>query len=537
MLKRLVIGTLRRFANAGARADADAPDIGALLRQAADRLGQGDDSAAERLCHAALAGEPGHPDGANLLGLVALRRRDFVLAEELFSEAISAMPEVADYHNNRGIALMELWRAREALAEFRRAIALDPAHALANGNLLYLLNAIPDVTDEARFEAHCRWAERFADRGASLRFGGDRNPERVLRVGYVSADFRNHAVGYFVAPLLARHDARAVSVYCYSNRAKRDEMTERMRAHATWRELHGRSDAEAEQMIRGDAIDVLVDLSGHTQGNRLPVFARRPAPVQVTFLGYPATTGMAAIDYRLTDACADPPGESERYYREKLVRLPRSLWCYRPGDDMPEVAPLPAGRTGRVTFGSMNSVLKLNARVIGVGARILAAVAGSRLLIATVASGEARERIAAEFAAHGIDKARLSFVDRIETHAYRRLFGDIDIALDPFPCNGGTTTCESLWMGVPVVTLAGDGFRSRAGLSLLTHAGLTELVAADENEYVARAAALAGDLSALAALRAGLRDMLRESPLMDIEPYVRDLEAAYRRMWREACRA
>ncbi len=537
MLRRLVIGTLRRLASSGARTDAT--DIGAILRQAADRLEQGDEPAAERLCHAVLASDPGHPDGVNLLGLVALRRRNFVLAEELFAEATSAMPEVADFHNNRGIALIELWRAGEALAEFRRAIALDPMHALANGNLLYLLNVLPDVTDEARFEAHCRWANRFADigRGASLRNVGDRSAERVLRVGYVSADFRNHAVGYFVAPLLARHDARAVSVYCYSNRAKRDEMTERMRAHATWRELHGVSDAEAEQMIRADGIDILVDLSGHTQGNRLPLFARGPAPVQVSFLGYPATTGIAAIDYRLTDAWADPPGTSERYYRERLVRMPHSLWCYRPGEDMPEVTPLPAGRIGRVTFGSMNSVLKLNPRVIGVWARILAAVAGSRLLIATVAAGEARQRIAAEFEAHGIDAARLDYADRIETLVYRRLFGDVDIALDPFPCNGGTTTCESLWMGVPVVTLAGAGFRSRAGLSLLTNAGLPELVASDENEYVARAVEIAGDLTALAALRAGLRDKLRGSPLMDIEAYVRALEAAYRRMWREACRA
>lgn len=539
MLKQLVAGTLRRLAGKDEKRHSGEADVIVLLRDAADRLAEGDSAAAEELCGKVLARDPKQADAINMLGLVALGRRRFSHAEELFEEALALDPQVATYHNNRGIALEELWRPEEALFAFRRALALNPAHELAYGNLLYLLNVLPDVGDDERYREHCRWAEQRAEPlcDPARRYGNDRRADRALRVGYVSADFRNHAVGNFIGPVLERHDPAAVSAFCYSNGEGGDAATEHMRSHSIWRDLSCLSDPRADELIRADGLDVLVDLSGHTRGNRLLVFARKPAPVQITFLGYPATTGMRAIDYRLTDAYADPPGESERYYRERLVRLPHSLWCWQPGPDLPGVAPLPANSAAHVTFGSMNSLLKLNARVIDAWARILAAVPASSLLLATVAPGEARQRIADAFGRNGIDTPRLRFTDRLPTREYRELFGEIDIALDPFPCNGGTTTCESLWMGVPVVTLAGAEFRSRAGRSLLTNAGLPQLVAANQDDYVAIAVALAGDAARLSGLRHELRGALRASPLMDIDGYVRALEAAYRGMWREWCGA
>lgn len=537
MLNKLVIEVWRkRKPRPGAAA---ANDASQQLMRAVQLVEQGELGAAHAICVALLASAPGLADASNVLGVIALRRREFAHAAEHFSEAVALVPDNAIFCNNYGSALAEQRRTEEAIAAFRRALALDPRHRRAHPNLLWLMNMRPEFSAEERYLEHCRWADTCAER---FRIPGRdhenrRDPERILRIGYVSSDFRAHAVGHFIEPILAHHDPGKVVSVCYSNSSTRDAATERMRAHAAaWRDIATLSDDEADALVREDRIDILVDLSGHTRGNRLLVFARRPAPVQVTFLGYPATTGMSAIDYRLTDALADPPG-AERNYRERLYRLPRSLWCYLPRYEMPDVNTLPALATGHVRFGSMNGAAKLNAAVIEAWSRILARVPAARLLLATVPHGEYEARIREEFERHGIGDSRLEIVDRVEPHEYYKLFAGIDIALDPFPCNGGTTTCESLWLGVPVVSLAGEEFRSRAGLSLLTHAGLPHLIARSVDAYVDIAVALAGDLPALAELRAGLRERLRASPLADIGAYVTALEEAYRFMWRNWCHA
>lgn len=507
------------------------------LAQARRLLDQGDLGSAHDICAALLALDPGLADGWNMLGGIAFKRRDFALAAKHFAEAIALAPERADLHNNYGYAMAEQLHIEEAVAAFRRAVAIDPRDPSAHPNLLWLMNLRPEFSAEERYQEHCRWAQALAETRRLPARGHDRDPDRALRIGYVSSDFRNHAVGHFIEPILAHHDRARVVPHCYSNSEERDAATERMRALVGgWRDIAGLPDDRVEALVGEDRIDILIDLSGHTRGNRLRVFARRPAPVQVTFLGYPATTGMPAVDYRLTDALADPPG-AERHYRERLCRLPRSLWCYFPREDMPGVSRLPALASGQVTFGSMNGAAKLNPAVIAAWSRILDRVPWSRLLIATVPRGEAERRIRAGFDRHGIGAQRLEIIDRLEQREYRKLFARVDVALDPFPCNGGTTTCESLWMGVPVVSLAGDEFRSRAGLSLLTAAGLPDLIARSVEEYVDFAAALAGDLAALAALRSGLRERLKGSPLADIGAYVAALEAAYRAMWRRWCRA
>jgi predicted O-linked N-acetylglucosamine transferase (SPINDLY family) len=364
----------------------------------------------------------------------------------------------------------------------------------------------------------------------------NRDPERRLRIGYVSADFRDHSVAFFFEPLLAHHDRGAVEVYGYYNNTLQDAMTERLRSCTDhWIPCQGMTDEALAARIQADGIDILVDLAGHTRGNRLLVFARKPAPVQVTYLGYPATTGLSAIDYRLVTADTDPPG-AEAWHSEGLYRLPRSLWCYRPAPDMPAVVPAtPARRNGVITFGAMNNIAKVSEAAVAAWSGILRAVPGARLVMTSMPAGTARRDLQARLAAQGIAPERLTLHGKLPREEYYALLNEIDIALDPFPYNGTTTTCESLWMGVPVVTLIGETSAARSGYALLKGIGLDALAARDRDEYAGLAVALATDLDRLDTLRAGMRQRIAASPLRDEAGLTRDLEAAYRAMWRAWC--
>jgi len=305
-----------------------------------------------------------------------------------------------------------------------------------------------------------------------------------------------------------------------------------------WHDISAIDDASLAEQIREDGIDILVDLAGHTAGGRLQTFARKPAPVQVAWLGYPCTTGLAAMDYRITDAYADPAGVSEAHYSETLFRLPDTFDCYGPPRDAPEVGYLPAIAQGHVTFGSFNNLAKLSAEVRALWARLLLAVPGSRLLLKSVplADAAARQRLIGDFAAHGVGEERLILAAAEATHfSHLKRYHEVDIGLDPFPYNGVTTSFEAMWMGVPVVTLAGSGFISRMGVTMLTNLGMTELIADTPQGYVETAARLAGDIDRLAALRAGLRDRMAKSPLTDARRFTLNLESAYRQMWAEWC--
>jgi predicted O-linked N-acetylglucosamine transferase (SPINDLY family) len=362
--------------------------------------------------------------------------------------------------------------------------------------------------------------------------------DRPLRIGYVSGDFRNHAVAWFMTPVLEQHDRQKFHVYCYSNFHKVDSTTTMLQHYATgWRQIENTSDRSAADLVRKDGIDILIDLSGHTRGGRLGLFAYKPAPVQMTYLGYLNTTGMPTIDYRITDALGDPFGQSERYHVEKLLRLPDCMWCYAPHQRMPDVSALPAGTGGHITFGSFNNSMKLNPELIELWARVLGAAPSARLIIAGVPSGKMRERIHEEFAMKRVDPGRVELLGRLPMHGFWRLYHRVDVALDSFPCNGGTTTFDSLWMGVPVVSQCGDRFASRAGFSILSNAGLNDLVAFSDEEYVAIAASWARDLDRLRAVRAGMRDRLRASPLLDSARFTRNLEHLYRQAWHEWCRS
>ena len=453
-----------------------------------------------------------------------------------YRAALALVPAYAEARVNLGNALLDQGRLEEARAEYRVVLDADPKNTEALSNLLRALNYDERLSPEAMLEAH-----RTADAAmptAPARFANSPEPERRLRVGFVSPDFRTHSVAYFVEPLLASLDRASIESFCYASLLRPDATTARLKGMAGhWLDIYGVPDAAIAERVRADGIDILIDLAGHTAGNRLGLFAHRPAPVQATWCGYCNTTGLGAIDWRVTDGIADPAG-AERRHSERLVRLPHGFLCYAPDADASPVSPLPARDAGRVTFGSFNALPKLSEATLRLWAQILDAVPGSRLLLKApqLRDRGARGLLMERLASAGVAAERVELAPSVPTtRAHLALYGRVDLALDPFPYNGTATTCEALWMGVPVVTLAGRVHAGRVGASLLAAAGLPELVAATEADYVARAAALARDLDRLEALRLGMRDRLAASPLLDRTGFARDFEGALRAMWRDWC--
>jgi len=499
----------------------------------------GRNNEAEKSYRRGLELKPNSVDGHNNLGVLLESVGRYEDAEASYRQAIAIAPGVPHLHNNLGVLLKESGRLAESIAAHRHAVALDPRLPAGRSNLLYTLNYDETVSPEALHAEHAAW-------GSSVRFpiGGSRfanvaDPGRRLRVGYVSGDFRHHSVAFFFAPLIEAHDRGAVEVFLYSNDARADAMTARIKARADhWVPIHHLSDEMAAARIREDAVDILVDLAGHTSQNRMMLFARKPAPLAVSWLGYPNTSGLPAIDYRFTDAIADPPGVADRLHSERLVRLAPTFLCYGAPQDAVPVAPLPALGGRHVTFGSFNNVAKLSPATIALWGRLLREIPDARLLLkaSQLKDRGTRERIAAAFAATGIAPERLTVLPpHGATAEHLAAYGRVDIALDPLPYNGTATTCEALWMGVPVVTLRGERHAARVGASILTAVGLEHLIARTPNDYVTITAGLARDRTALAALRAGLRARMRASALCDGAAFARAVESAYRTMWREWC--
>ncbi|HVW25541.1 MAG TPA: hypothetical protein VHC69_09230 [Polyangiaceae bacterium] len=427
-------------------------------------------------------------------------------------------------------------RAAEGLRARQRARELTPEAPDVNSAYLFALNT-SNATLEEIADEHRRWGSEFVriTGGAPTPHDHVKDPARRLRVGYVSADLREHAVAFFMAPILAHHDASVVEVYCYVNQHRSDHTSSQLRRYAHhWTSLSDSSDEAAAERIGNDGIDILVDLSGYTAGGRLGVFARQAAPIQVTYLGYPNTTGLPTMQYRITDRWADPPGRTEHLHSELLLRLPHSFLCYAPPSDSPAVAERSSAERGAVTFGSFNRGRKLSESTISLWSRILVALPEARILLkpGPIDRAELRDR----FARQGVAADRIDLLDYspgIPGHldAYRA----VDIALDSFPYNGTTTTCEALWMGVPVITLAGPDHRSRVGASLLRNVGLPEFIAESGDAYVECAQQLAQDAQRLRTLRASLRERMLRSALMDGKRFTQDLEAAYRTIWTEWC--
>ncbi len=491
------------------------------------------------LARAALEIDPAHVPTMLVLGHALLIMARATEAIEVHARAAALAPQNPAPWMGLGLSYLLAAQAEEAQAAFEKARAAAPQHAPARSSGLYALHYLQGISPERLFEAHRQWGAAHPRTPAV--HANERDPERRLRVGYVSADFRNHAVARFFEPLLAHHDPAQVETFCYYNHHHADAVTAQLRkAAGHWRDIVKLSDKAAAALIREDRIDVLVDLSGHTADDRLLVFAQRPAPVQVTYLGYPGTTGLPAMDYRITDAVADPPGASDAEHTEKLLRVPAPFVCFGMPRNLPALAAPPSVALGHVTFGSFNTLVKLTEAHVATWAKVLRAVGGSRLLLKSAALDDARvqERIQSQFAAQGIAPERLTMRGHMpDNTAHLALYNAMDVALDTFPYTGTTTTCEALAMGVPVVTRAGETHHSRVGASLLTAVGRKEWIAADEARYVELAVGLARDGAALAALRPRLREELERSPLTDAARHARHIEAAYREAWRAWCAA
>lgn len=526
---------------------------------------------AGKLCRKVLSKRPNHAQALHLLGLMSHQENNPATAVEWHSKAVAAKPDFAQAHNSLGAALLACKRMDEAVESFRRAVDARPDYARALRNLGIILKdcgLVEESIDAQRraCAANPSWHEahsgillsshnlsgydpipllaehRFWDRihaghlvGTIAPHANTRGADRRLRVGLVSPDFKSHPVIRFLMPFLEHHDREQIELFAYAQVSEPDEWTELARKQVDhWRSLVNVSDAVAADLIRGDEIDILVDLAGHTHGNRLMVFARKPAPVQVTYLGYPGTTGLSTMDYRITDALADPRGMTEEHHSEQLIRLPGCAWNYGPDTEILPGQSLAAHRSC-VTFGSFNNLAKVTDRMLSVWARILEAVPGSRLLLKSAGflSMDARKRVRETLLSiSDISGERLDFRGPEDTHeSHLALYREMDIALDTFPYHGTTTTCEALWMGVPVVTLAGRTHVSRVGVSLLTNVGLPEFVAESEDEYVRIAVELAENAERLSRYRANLRDQMRGSRLLDAPSFARELEAAFRQMW------
>jgi predicted O-linked N-acetylglucosamine transferase (SPINDLY family) len=486
----------------------------------------------------ALELQPHFPEAYNNLAAFYndLSRPDDAIA--CCRKGIEQEPKSAAIYANLATALQNLGRVDEAVEASRTSVALRPEGVGEYSNLIYKLNFNPRFTPADIFAEHLQWAARHAEplRAEWRPHTNDRNFHRRLRVGYVSPYFREHAVNFFSEPLIVAHDRQQVEVVCYSDSRLADSATERIKGRADhWREVRYKTDEELVQLVRQDQIDILVDLTGHIAGNRLLAFARKPAPVQVTYIGYQNTTGMSAMDYRLTDAWADPPGVTDPFYTEKLVRLPRSYFCYRPSDDAPDVSPLPASERGFITFGSFNNSAKLAPVVFDTWVELLACVPTARLMILAHQGGYLRQHLDERMRAAGLDPGRIELCEKRPRGEYLELLRQADIALDPFPFNGHTTTCDSIWMGLPVVMLAGQSYASRFGGSVLRNVGLEGLVTTSTRQYLETASALAADSERLSDLRATLRSRLIASALMDTAGFARHVEDAYRQMWIRWC--
>ncbi|MGA3067765.1 MAG: tetratricopeptide repeat protein [Tepidisphaeraceae bacterium] len=468
----------------------------------------------------------------------------FVLRKiDCWDEAIAAYRQALEFKwgdvaasNNLAAALKDTGRLDEALECINQAIGGEPENAAVASNRLFMLHFHPAYDAASLLEEHVQWNEKYAKSlaGEIRVHANDRSPGRRLRIGYVSADFRQHPVGLAIEPVLRNHDRRQFEIFCYSNSTTDDAVTRRIRGVADhWQVIAGMTDEKVADLIRENQIDILVDLSLHMALNRMLVFARKPAPVQVTYLGYPGTTGLGTMDYRLSDPWLDPPG-TDGFYTEKTIRLPRTYLCWKWAGGGEPVGELPAGERRQITFGSLNNFCKVTPVVLQTWGELLARLPDSRLLLRTPPGETARRarRILSDF---GVSEERVLVSGRLPWVDYVQLCGQVDIGLDPFPYPGHTTSLDLMWMGAPVVTLSGPTAASRGGVSILQNLGLPELIAGSEREYISIAEKLAGDLGRLKEIRKSMRERIKGSALRDEKGFAGEIEGAFRQMWENWC--
>lgn len=526
-------GALAAFRRA---VEIDPGHVESRVNMALAQWSSGDADAAATTLAEAVRRHPGFAPAWRNLGMVEEKRGRLPESIAAYRQAIARDAQDVAAHLGVGALLRDLGEAETALAHYAQALRLRPDDpSIHDAYLLCLTYAGVDETNW--FAAHRAYGERFSSR-AGRPAAADTNPDRRLRIGYLSGDFSQHAVANFIWPVIRAHDRERFEIFCYYNGPSEDRATALFSGIADrWRHTAGLGTDELVARIQADAIDILVDLSAHTAHNRLDVFARRAAPVQMTWMGYAASTGLQTIDWRITDAALDPPGTTEAFHSEGLARieLPYSL-CFEPSPVCPDPAPPPAMLSGRITFASFNNSAKLNRKTTALWARVLEAVPGSRLLL--YMRGSADPRIAAHarglLARHGVDPARIEPFDRQPFIDYLRRHGEADIALDPLGFSGVTTSCYSLWMGVATLTLPQRLPITRGTAAIERLLGLDAWIADSEDDYVDRAARLAADPASLAGLRGTLRERMRSSPLTDAGGFTRALEALFRSRWSDA---
>jgi protein O-GlcNAc transferase len=482
--------------------------------------------------------DPGHTGAACNASDVLSKLGRVVAAKQVLEEGLKRNPRHPSLMNALGHLHCQLAEHALAVRVYRDVLEANQGDIGAFSNLLNTLTYVPGITTDALLEEHRRFGDLLERRTIRLAPSTSAVPGKRLKVGYVSADFRNHSMAYFISPLLTCHDRASFELYCYHNHRDTDDVTDRLKgAVEHWRQIDALTDDTVARQIVDDGIDILVDLSGHTAGNRLGVFARKPAPLQITALGYPFTTGLRAIDYRICDAHTDPAGDAEHWQVETLLRLPATQFCFQPVIEFPPPAPLPRLSRSYWIFGSFNRLMKLNEPLLRSWAEIMLAVPGSRLRLATIEHESARRWIRAALEGSGISADRIEFAGRVPLDAYFASYGEVDIALDTVPASGGSTTCDALMMGVPVASIAGQHPFGRNGVSLLSAVGLDDWIAASPADLPAVVSRQIADPARLARLRAELPARVRASRLMDGACVTRDVEAAYRAAWQRWCKA
>ena len=471
------------------------------------------------------------------LGLVYSGLDKSGLALESIQKAIALDSEDAQAHAALGDVIKSRGRIAEAIQHYKKAILLKPDYPLAHSNYIFTMHYDTSITSQEIYEETIEWGDRHANSIPKLIHSNNPDPARRLRIGYVSGDLRHHAVVQYLEPVLQSHDKSQVEIFCYANQARGDDVTTRLKSYADhWRDIFRLSDKAAADLIQKDKIDILIDLSGHTSGNRLQVFARKPAPIQATWIGYFNTTGVKAIDYIITDRFLLPP-EEEHLYVEKPLRLTHHCVALGAHNLPITVNELPALTNGYVTFGCFNALSKLVPVVLNLWAEILKKIPTSRLYLKNGSFGDEaiREQYKKKFADLGVPRERLIFVGPSSMADYLAEYNKVDFALDPFPYNGATTTLDGLWMGIPPVTLKGDRLAAHMGESWLTAVGLEDFIARNQEEYIEKTVAFANDLPRLALIRRKLRPTLTSIPLTDPMLITRDLEAALRYIWKQWC--
>jgi predicted O-linked N-acetylglucosamine transferase (SPINDLY family) len=493
-----------------------------------------DDS--EQLYRRALAAQPNHVGPMQGLGLICFRRGEYAEARQWYDRALAIEPNNSDTLNKVGTCVMAQGEPSEAIRHFNRALEIDPKFVVAHSNQLFCHLYLPEITLPKLAELHRGYydyhARRFADR--QPRHLNRPEPDRRLRVGLVSADLRHHPIGFLLIDTFEHLDSTQLEIACYATRHNHDDLTQQLRAKTVvWRDVEMIDDEDLAETIRRDNIDVLIDLSGHTSGGRLLTFARKPAPVQATWMGYPSTTGIPAIDYLFSDRYMTPEGV-DRHFAERIYRMPEAISSYRLPTELPELVPPPLLKNGHVTFGSFNNSAKINLRVVELWCRVLNAVPSSRMFLKFRALNEpaAQNRLVGWFAAHGVDRSRLDFEGRSRLPEMLAAYGRVDVALDTLPYTGGTTTMLALLMGVPVVTMPGETMAGRQSLSVLSQAGCHETIATDAADFVNKAVSIATNSRQLAELRPIVRERMQQASFCDARRFAGQFTVAMRQMWR-----